>query len=164
MLFTLWGFLFHCFCLARTFVGSWIFTSNFSWKAFVIPKTGLPSAMESCAGVNSTGSSSCISKGFCLSCACWGSVSTSWSTVQHYFKSLHCLPLQDIVLTLIFMQRSSLACMQSVARGTLPFPSYMDGLLPVLFDFGGSCGEAVTREQLTCQKYTVVIFLYPSLK
>lgn len=85
--------------------------------------------------------------------------------MQHYFKSLHCLPLQDIVLTLIFIQRSSLACMQSVARGTLPFPLYMDRLLPVLFSyFGGSCREAVTREQLTCQKYTVVIFLYPSLK
>lgn len=137
------GGAFHYSCLARTFVGSRIFTSHFSWKSSVIPKTGLRGAMESCAGVNSTGSRSCLSKGFVLSCVCWGSASISCSTVQCCLKSLHCLPLQDIGLTLLFFQRSSLACVQSRARGSLPFLSYVDRLLPVPFSyFGGSCRDS----------------------
>ena len=143
MLFTLWGFHFHCFYLARTFVGSWVFTSNFPWKPSTIPKTGLHGATESCAGVRSTGSRSGISKGFCLSYVCWGSVSISWSTVQCYLKSSRCLPLQDRVLRLTFIQRSSSACVQSVARGMVPLRSYKDRLLPVPFSrCGGRCRDS----------------------
>lgn len=131
MLFTLWRCNFHCFCLARTFVGSWMFKLCLKILCYSWERT------SQCNGVKSTGSRSYISEGICWSCVWWGSVSMSWRTVQRYFSSSHCLPLQNIVLTLIPIQRSSLARMQSVARGVLPFLSYMDKLLPVLLFYSG---------------------------
>lgn len=134
---------------------SGIFTSDFAGKSS-FTWTGLHSAMKSCVG---SASRSCMCRRFCWSCLCWGLISRNWSSMQHYSKYLHYLPLQGIDLTLIFIQRWFLAFMHSVATATIQFLSCVDSLLPLpIYYFGRSYRE--TGRQLTCWKFIMAVSLY----